>query len=269
MKKASRAPARSNQESGVAAVDRALSLLAAFSAEQPALTLAQMAERTGLYKSTILRLARSLEAAGYLCASGRSVFTLGPMPLRLAALYQENMHPAEVLMPVLRELARASGESAAFYVRVGDKRLCAYRVNSTRAVSHNVQQGELLPVAQGAGGRVLLAFSGEKGARFDELRARMLAVTLGERDPEAAAVACPVFGHDGRLEGAVTLSGPIQRFGASAVRRLSGQLFPAARRLTSMLGGDAAVYDRARATTKSTHPPFPWLAGGAKAAQAK
>ena len=52
---------------GVAAVDRALSLLRAFEQGEPELSLASLAQRTGLYKSTALRLIASLEHAGLLC----------------------------------------------------------------------------------------------------------------------------------------------------------------------------------------------------------
>ena len=45
---------------GVAAVNRALSILQAFEGETEALTLALLARRTGLYKSTLLRLIASL-----------------------------------------------------------------------------------------------------------------------------------------------------------------------------------------------------------------
>ena len=48
---------------GAAAVDRALSLLAAFRAGDRALGLAELALRTQLYKSTVLRLLASLEHA--------------------------------------------------------------------------------------------------------------------------------------------------------------------------------------------------------------
>ena len=51
---------------GVAAVDRALSVLSAFRAGDEAVPLAELAERTGLVKSTIMRLAVSLEAHGFL-----------------------------------------------------------------------------------------------------------------------------------------------------------------------------------------------------------
>jgi DNA-binding IclR family transcriptional regulator len=236
------------EEVGVAAVNRALSLLAAFSKERPSFTLAQLAEQTGLYKSTILRLAESLEAWGYLHRSTGGVFTLGPAPMRLAALYRSNLHPAEVVMPVLRDLAGTTAESAAFYTRAGDKRLCAYRVSSPRAVSDNLQAGELLPLERGAGGRVLLAFSGMAGARYDEVRRSMLAVTLGERDPETAAVARPVFGTGQRLEGALSLSGPIQRFTPAAVKKMSAALLAAARNLSTALGGDADVFESAAHT---------------------
>jgi len=54
-----------NAEGGVAAVDRAFAILSAFSIEQDCLALAEIARRTGLYKSTILRLIASLEKAGF------------------------------------------------------------------------------------------------------------------------------------------------------------------------------------------------------------
>lgn len=234
-----------DEETGVAAVNRALSLLAAFSKERPSLTLADLAERTGMYKSTILRLAESLDAFGYLKRSATGIFTIGPAPMRLAALYQSNLHPAEVVMPVLRELVVRTTESAALYVLAGDKRLCAYRVSSPRAISDNVQQGELLALDKGAGGRVLRAFGGANGAPFDRIRRSMFSLTLGERDEETAAVASPVFGIGRKLEGALSLSGPIHRFSPEAVEKMMPALFMAARALTSGLGGDADVYPAA------------------------
>lgn len=47
------------QQDGVAAVDRALRLLKVFTVKQPIHTLASLAEATGYYKSTILRVCAS------------------------------------------------------------------------------------------------------------------------------------------------------------------------------------------------------------------
>lgn len=242
----SRAPPSPEADGGVAAVNRALSLLAAFSAQQPRFTLTQLATHTGLYKSTVLRLADSLMAFGYLVRAEDGAFALGPEPLRLAGVYQRALHPAEHVMPVLRALARNTGESAALYVRAGEMRLCAYRAASPRAVSDNVREGELLPLHQGAGGQVLLAFSGAPGPRCEATRAQLMAVTLGERDPETAAMAVPVFGRQQELQGALSLSGPLARFTPEAIAGMQTTLVAAAIALTQRFGGDAAIYQRAR-----------------------
>lgn len=233
-----------NGEVGVAAVNRALTLLAAFSAEQPQMTLAQLAQRTGLYKSTILRLAESLESFGYLRRSGDGIYSVGAAPLRLAALYRSNLHPAEAVLPVLRELVAATRESASFYVTAGDRRLCAYRVDSPRTVRDHVHEGELLPLRQGAGGVILLAFSGARGARYEQARLDLFALTRGERDPDTAAIAAPVFGPGGQLEGALSISGPIHRFTDKTAAAMRAPLLAQARRLTAAFGGDAGRYPK-------------------------
>lgn len=238
----SKSKRQDDSTTGVAAVNRAFTILAAFSKQRPTLTLAQVAETTGFYKSTILRLAESLELNGYLVRSASGVFSLGPAPMRLAALYKSNLHPAEVVMPVLRDLMQKTSESAALYVRAGNRRLCAYRVTSSRAISDNVQQGELLALDKGAGGHVLMAFSGEIGMKYEKVRRELIAITLGERDSETAAMACPVFGPDQRLEGALSLSGPIQRFKPASTKKMSSALIRAASDLTRALGGDEDIF---------------------------
>lgn len=225
---------------GVAAVNRALAILDTFTEDNPVLTLAQLSQKTGLYKSTILRLLQSLDAYGYVNRLDGGAYVLGPKPVRLAGLAAKSLHPAEVVMPVLRELVQAAGESASFYVRSGAQRLCAYRVDSPRSVRDNVQVGQLLPLDKGAAGRVLVDF--ELGAGHGLSAGMPVRISRGERDPETAAIACPVFGAGNRLEGAVTLSGPLTRFGESATPAMVAPLIAAARKLTVGFMGDAALF---------------------------
>ncbi|WP_261984277.1 MULTISPECIES: helix-turn-helix domain-containing protein [Pseudomonas] len=83
-----------NAEGGVAAVDRAFSILSAFQIDQESLTLAELARRTGLYKSTILRLIASLEKAGFVRRLADGSYSVGPEPLRLSQLDQASFrHP--------------------------------------------------------------------------------------------------------------------------------------------------------------------------------
>lgn len=244
--------AEADADGGVAAVNRALAILDAFTHEKRALTLAELSAATGLYKSTLLRLYESLNRFGYLNRADSGVFTVGPKPMRLAAIYKANLHPAEIVMPFLRTLAERTRESAALYVRSGSTRLCAYRVSSPRAVSDNVNEGDMLPLFSGASGKVLLAFSGEKGADFDRIRQALVCISLGERDPEVAAIACPVFAAGQELKGALAVSGPIHRFTPEQLEAIEPLLLDAARQMTICFGGDPVPFVRARKEPSGT-----------------
>jgi DNA-binding IclR family transcriptional regulator len=232
-------------EVGVAAVNRALAILDSFTAERSVLTLAQMSQKTGLYKSTILRLLQSLEAFGYVHKLNSGSYILGPAPVRLAALATKALHPAETVMPVLRDLVETTRESASFYVRSGTMRLCSYRVDSPRSIRDHVHVGQLLPLDKGAGGHVLKDFETSERSPIARSTTQLVRVSRGERDAETAAVACPVFGAHDKLEGALSLSGPINRFGEAEVESMIPPLIRAACALTIAFMGDAAIFSAA------------------------
>jgi len=224
--------------SGVAAVDRALSILDAFADEDRKLTLAELAKRTGLYKSTVIRLAKSLEKSRYLLRSEDGTYRLGSKVLSLGALYQKHFGTADIVPPILREIVDELHEGASFYVRDEAQRLCLHRIEPQRAVRDSIHVGDRLPLTVGAAGHVILAFSGLTGERYDQIRKNMYAASFGERDAETAAVACPVFGADQKFLGALSVSGPRYRIEAMGVQSILPVLFRHARNLCRVLGGD-------------------------------
>lgn len=234
---------REEEPVGVAAVNRALSILDAFNPENQVLTLVELSQKTGLYKSTILRLLESLEKYGYVQRVNSGAYIIGVAPIRLAAVAKDDLHPAEKVMPVLRRLAEETRESASFYVRAGEQRLCAYRIDSPKSIRDHVLMGQLLPIHVGAAGRVLTRFGNATTPGTTIPRQALIVVSLGERDSEAAAVACPVFSSGQKLEGAVTLSGPIGRFTPEAIARMTDLLIHAARILTIGFRGNPEVFD--------------------------
>src|SRR5215813_14372052 len=126
----------------VEAVERALSILDAFATERPRLTLAELAAATGFYKSTILRLAGSLERFGYLIREERGAFRLGPALWRLGSIYRTGFHLGEAIRPELRRLVEATGETASFYIREGESRVCLFRHNSPQSARHHLDEGK-------------------------------------------------------------------------------------------------------------------------------
>lgn len=197
---------------GVDAVDRALSILDCFGPETQTLSLADIARATGLYKSTILRLASSLEGFGYVTRGEDGRFRLGPTTWRLGATYRLGFDLNAVMRPELKLLADSTQETASYYIREGASRICLFRAEPPRSIRHSIVEGIPMPVELGASGKVLLAFSCDSTEGLDAIRTEGHAVSRGERDPEVAAVAVPLRSRSGRFLGALSVSGLVTRF---------------------------------------------------------
>lgn len=223
---------------GVAAVDRAFSLLKAFDVGDESLSLAQLAERTGLYKSTILRLLESLEYAHMVERLPEGRYALGHEVGRLHLIYQASYSLERVVMPVLKQLVKETGESAALHVRRGASRLCYFRVDSPHPIRDHIKAGDLLPLHRGTGGRVLTAYDPVEGkaassdkALYAAIRANGYYAAVGDRLAEVAGVSAPVLGMDGTVVAALTLTCPAHRYQEqfvsavlAASRKLNGQM---------------------------------------------
>lgn len=224
---------------GAAAVDRALSLLSAFRQGDVSLSLAELAERTQLYKSTVLRLLASLEHARLIQRLEDGRYGLGSEVARLNAVYAASFSLDRVVLPVLRKLVASTRESAAYHVVQGDARLCLYRVDSPQPIRDHIKAGDVLPLAQGTGGRVLMAFSPKPATRlsvqdknlYARIREQGFLAATGDRLAGVAGISAPVFKADGSLAAALTLTMPTERYDEghvrhvlAAARQLSGQV---------------------------------------------
>ena len=245
----------SGEEGGVAAVERALSILDALTDDRT--SLAELSKRTGLYKSTVLRLAKSLERFGYIQRAEDGNYRLGSKVLLLGSLYQRHFKTSEIVPPVLRRLVDELHEGASFYIADGDRRVVLHRAEVSRAIRDAVHEGDRFPLTHGASGHVLRAFGGQRGERFDRIRDAMFAASYGERDPETAAIAVPVFGHGQQLIGALNISGPRYRIEALGEGRVVPVLFKHAQALTRTFGGDPNHADCAGWQPKDDAPAAP------------
>lgn len=223
--------------SGVIAVTRALRVLEAFGVNDPQLSLAELSRRTGIHKTTVLRLARTLAADNYLVQKEDGSWRLGRAAGWLGACYQATFNVQDVVEPVLRELTIKTGESASFYVREGRQRTCLVRVEGPQAIRHHVRIGAALPLDSGSPGRVILAFSGEPGDLYETIRRRGFHLSLGEREAEVSSVSAPVFGLHWRLLGSMCISGPTARLGEDRLLELAQTVVDAANKLSYAMAG--------------------------------
>jgi DNA-binding IclR family transcriptional regulator len=198
-------------------------------------SLAALTEATGLSRATAHRLAVALEVHHFLAREGDGRGRPGP---RLAASGTDTL--LERAAPVLARLRDLTGESAQLYRRQGDHRVCVAAADLGSGLRDTVPVGSALPMTAGSAAQVLLAFAAvepPEGAAFtertlSEVRRRGWAHSVGEREQGVASVSAPVFGPDGRLIGAVSVSGPLERLGRQPGRLHAAAVLTAAKELS-------------------------------------
>ncbi len=200
-------------------VERAMSILSAFSTQRPSMSLAELAEETGLHKSTILRLTNSMAIYGFIQRDGSGRYSVGPSVWRLGLIFRRDFVPRERVAPALKMLVDATGETASFYVRAGQERVCLYRENSPNLLRFHVEEGMRLKLSTGASGLVLRHFGGDVVGDPGMFNKHGTASSVGQTNPNIASIATPVFSPTGELSGALTVSGLANRFDAAARAR--------------------------------------------------
>lgn len=216
--------------SGVASADRVLTVLTAFQLGDVSLGLVELAERTGLNKSTIMRLVVSLETFGLINRMSDGRYQLASEVMRLNAVYQDALDLERHVMPVLQALTDETGETASLYVRHGAYRLCQFRVNSPHRLRMHLQPGDMRPMDDAAGAQALRT-------PFEKARTlRDPYYSCAATDPHAASMALPIFGAQEELVGAMVISGPASRLTLERVQLLRESFCSAASRLARSLG---------------------------------
>ncbi|WP_198084118.1 IclR family transcriptional regulator [Variovorax sp. E3] len=191
----------------VNALERGLRLLMALRYDKGQ-KLSEVARATGLDKATASRLLRSLAQYSFVLKDGEERYRLGPAIAVLERTGNATQGIAAVVQPTLNRLAANTGETASFFVPHGDLRLCVAVAFGNQAVSHVLKVGDTLSTERGASGRVMRQFETGRPTGSPDV----LQTSLGERDPELAAVASPVFDTRNRLLGALSLSGTCTRY---------------------------------------------------------
>jgi DNA-binding IclR family transcriptional regulator len=194
----------------VAAAERALLILKSFDHPGEHLSLAALAQRTELYKSTILRLSASLSFMGFIKRTAEGDYMLGPELSRLGllALSQPRSKLEDALRPVLHRLVSTTKETASFYVVAGARRICMFRENSLQPARHHLEEGTLRPLGSGAASQVLRAYRKDsRDKKTRGIRQSGWAISQGKSHPDVSAVAVPVLNDKDQFIGALNVSG--------------------------------------------------------------
>ncbi len=142
----------------VNALARGLSLLAAFEPEDRGLGNQELAQRTGLPKPTVSRLARTLTELGYLIHHPRAArYSLAPKVLELGYAALASSGISLIARPIMRQLSEMDDIAVALGVQSRDAIRYIDLVRRPEAVVLSLDIGSRLPLLHSAMGRAWLA----------------------------------------------------------------------------------------------------------------
>ena len=243
---------------GVQVVARVAEVLRALEGEPEGLSLAAIADRVGLARSTVHRLVVALSSEGFVTpASPAGRVRLGPELARLGAASRRDLR--DELDPFLRALAERFGETVDLAILDRDRvRIIAHYESSHLLRAVSLQGGEL-PLHSTANGKAFLAAlpreraerllpsrlpqltvdtitaKAELWAQLDAVGPDGVAYSREENSPgisAAAAVVRDVYGP----AAAITVIAPAQRF-AAIEGELGEALSAVAREASAAIGG--------------------------------
>lgn len=237
---------------------KARSVLDAFTASSPELTMSQLVSRTGLPMSTCVRIVRNLAYDGLLERTGER-YRIGLAIVRWGGLALTGRSLVAVALPAVEWLRDSSGESAQFCVRDGQFAIVVAAANSAHSIRRQVNVGEVSVLHAGSTGKTFLAFDRDAEAALGqgalesftprtvtdrarlfedvaEIRDRGYGVSIEERNAGAAGITVPVFDTTGAMVASIGLTGPVSRINSATLDQQVELVRDAARRIESQLG---------------------------------
>jgi DNA-binding IclR family transcriptional regulator len=199
---------------GTQRVFRALSILRAFTPQQPTLSGPEVAEKFGFSQPTAYRLLRALEAENFLVFDrGSRAYGPGPEILRLAGVLLHRDAFVVQTQSSLTRLRALTGETVAVYWRLGNKCTCTQELPSPHPQRVEAGIGVGFPLTRGPAGKAMLLDLDEAGVRAllaePDIPAPVGGVDALLAELEQGRNRGYLAGVDETIEGAVTIAAPI------------------------------------------------------------
>jgi DNA-binding IclR family transcriptional regulator len=246
----------------IQAIDRAAAILNCFEAGRPELNVRDIAEQTGLHKSTAHRILMALQHNGLVEQDTRSGrYHLGLQLVKLGEHAVQRLDVRVVARPFLEELAQATREIAHLAVLDGEQVVTLDRVDLPSAIGSPMLPGRLFPAYATSMGKAMLAALDEAEVRrllgrgalkrhtpktlvsvdalLDELksvRRRGYATTDEELAVGLCTVGAAIQDHSGAVVAALSVSGPSARIRSAPFSALGERVKAAAAAVSRQLG---------------------------------
>lgn len=208
--------------SEIKVIDKAFQILNSFNQTKKSISLKELASITKQNKSTIIRICKSLMKHNFLIKNeSNGSYQLGPGSWKMGQIYNSNFSIGDEIKEILKDICNKTGQSAGYWIRSGDKKVCLYRINNTEfELTHHLIEGTNFPLVS-ATGKILKAFGDNNQDLMNEILKKGYVYTSNERISNIASVAVPVFNSKNIFEGSMNVSGWGQFFTPKSIIEFS------------------------------------------------
>jgi IclR family pca regulon transcriptional regulator len=140
----------------VRSLAKGLAVIEAFDATHPAMTLSEVARRTGVSPGSAQRILRTLVSLGYVGTDGTR-YSLRPRALQLGYAYLASLPLAAVAQPLLSSLTARLEGSCSLALLDGDTVVYVARASARRLARDYMSVGTRMPAHATSVGKVMLA----------------------------------------------------------------------------------------------------------------
>lgn len=246
----------SAKKSNISALSNGIDILERLASAEGVMGVTQLAEASGLHKSTVSRILSTLEEHHLVNRDEQTrKYQLGVGLAALAGPLLANLDLRRVGNDVIRELTETTQESTALVTFTGMDGVVIEHASSPRLVKHITPIGTRINRKFAASMQVFAAHStpAQRAAFYPDymlnaadidancaiILDRGYAINDGNTDPEEWSVAAPIFDHRGDLVGVVLLSVPRARVTPLNERDLPPRTIAAAAEISRRLGHQA------------------------------
>jgi DNA-binding IclR family transcriptional regulator len=240
------------------AIEKALSVLEALADHE---RITDLAEMTGLPKSTVHRILQSLVGHGFATSDGNGGYLPGARILTLAGKVMHRIDPARLAEPALRGLRDRTGHTVHFALRNGDEAVYVEKLAGHKPYQMPSRIGQSLNLHSTAIGKAILAglpdeevaaicertgmprmtpntlvSPSELRSHLAEVRKRGYAIDDEENVPGLRCVGAAVTGHNGQVAGAVSISTLVHELSVREARAVGAEVVKTAREVSLALG---------------------------------
>ena len=233
---------------------KGLSILTLFDKDHSVMNIPEIAARSNLPESTTYRYVATLKSQGLIMGDTRpGYYRLGLRIIELAQVAREQLSVIDIALPVMQRLLQQTEETIILTAIRGQRVICIERVESNHTLRLSFGPGLAMFMHAGASARIMMAYLDEDEqdkiiqevglpkftentiidpvrlkAELRAIRKKGFAISTGELDPGARAIAAPIFDDAGKIVSGVSIAGPVDRIKGTKVKAFTQLVVEAA-----------------------------------------